>query len=305
VASKTKKGYTPDESGVAFRGTEHAGEVTGFRAQLLNEISAEQAAELGDDWLVQQKFDGERRWLSVEDGHSVFANRDGLATGVQEPVAAAWEALTNTSLSFSADGEDMGDYVVIFDVTRHPGLVSGTFQERAELLLEIQETIKGLGLEDHLKVEIPVPAQDFFKGRDKTLLEAGAEGYVLRHKNSVYTPGKPSSGGEALKVKFWDDVSCRVAQGRDGKSSVGLELLDENGTWISVGNVTVPQGKKPEIGAIIDVKYLYAYKNGSIYQPTFKGVRTDIPESDCRMDRLKYKVEAAPRAETDDPGIMP
>ena len=43
--------------------------------------------------------------------------------------------------------------------------------------------------------------------------------------------------------------------------------------------------------AIIEVRYLYAYKGGSLYQPTFLDVRTDIDEQECLLSQLKYKKE--------------
>lgn len=291
VLAKTKKGYTPDESGVAFSGTENQGDVTGFRPQLLNEISAEDARNLGDDWLVQQKHDGERRGLIHDGTTAVFSNRRGLSTAVQAPVAEAWDRLVEITGPMILDAEDMGDHVVIFDVVDHFMISNGTFRERASILANLAKTISANGLSGTLHVDVPTPASEFFATHADVLESSGAEGYVLRHADSVYEPGKPSSGGQALKVKFWADMTCRVCEGRANKNSVGIELLDENGAWTQVGNVTVPEGKKPNIGDLIDVKYLYAYEGGSLFQPSFKGVRTDIDPEECRIDRLKFKIE--------------
>jgi bifunctional non-homologous end joining protein LigD len=95
------------------------------------------------------------------------------------------------------------------------------------------------------------------------------------------------------KYKFLADASCRVKEGRPGKRSVGLELLDENGQWVSVGNVTIgsPKIPLPLPGQVIDVIYLYAHRGGALYQPIFNGVRDDINENDCAMSQLKYKAE--------------
>lgn len=305
VSDKMKKGYTPEESGIVFAGTKRAGEVTGFRPQLLNEIDHEKAAELGDDWLVQEKHDGERRGLIWDDGSARYANRRGLEVGVQVPIDEAFRRLGEiVGGPLVLDAEDMGDHVQIFDVVEHFMLDNGTFRERAAVLENIHKTIVNNGLMPALQVDIPTPAPHFFAIQVDGLHDGGAEGYVLRHVDSLYEPGRPSSGGEALKVKFWADASARVAAGRDGKRSVGLEMLDEDGNWTRVGNVTIPADREvPEIGAIVDVKYLYAYEGGSLFQPTFKGVRTDIPEEECRIDRLKFKWKDAPNvAENDSEG---
>ncbi|WP_027234105.1 hypothetical protein [Leisingera caerulea] len=294
VKSKIKGGYTEHEDGVSFSSSEFAGEKTDFQAQLSNEISLEDALELGDEWLVQEKHDGERRGASCDAGSAVYSNRSGIAVGVQSPIDDAFKAL-HEALGFpiAVDAEDLGSKLVIFDIKRHPDLPpQATFSQRAALLESLKEQIAAAGLDEMLQVEIPVPAREFFAMHLPELQERKAEGFILRHRDSLDTPGKPSSGGQVLKVKFWKDVTCRVGDSRPGKRSVGLELLDDDSNWTAVGNVTIPANAGiPPKGSLIDVKYLYAFKGGAIYQPTYKGLRTDIPESDCRMDRLSYKPE--------------
>ena len=43
--------------------------------------------------------------------------------------------------------------------------------------------------------------------------------------------------------------------------------------------------------SIVEIRYLYAYPNGSLYQPTLLGVRDDIGIEDCSVKQLKYKAE--------------
>ena len=50
--------------------------------------------------------------------------------------------------------------------------------------------------------------------------------------------------------------------------------------------------KVPAVDSIIEVRYLYAYKGGNLYQPTYLGVRDDISFEDCPISQLKYKKEA-------------
>lgn len=301
VAEKVAKGYTEAETGIAFSSAALAGQVTGFQPQLLNEIDPEAARALGSDWLVQEKHDGERRGLLADETGVRFANRRGLEVGVQTPIANAFGRLHEIVGTMVLDSEDMGSHVVIFDVQRHFMIQNGTFRERAAILHHLQKTILDAGLGEALIVDVPVPADVFFANQESALREGGAEGYVLRHADSLYTAGRPASGGSALKVKYWADATCRVTEGRDGKRSVGLELLDADGAWTAVGNVTVPPSVDiPAPGSLVDVKYLYAYPGGSLFQPAFKGLRSDIPESDCRIDRLKIKGEG-PRVEEDSP----
>ncbi|WP_411839597.1 WGR domain-containing protein [Paracoccus sp. ME4] len=290
VASKVKGGYTDQESGVAFSSAMNADTPTGWVPQLLNEISPAEAAALGDDWLFQEKHDGERRGLIFDEGRIVFANRKGLETGIQQPIADAFTRLTEVvGGRLILDAEDMGDHVVIFDVPAHFMIQEGTFRERASILAHLEKTITNLGLGGQLRVDVPVPASEFFAGGEALLREGNAEGFVARKADSLYTVGRPASGGNALKVKYWADITCRVAAGRIGKSSVAIELLDEAGDWTPVGNVTINGAPMPEVGSLIDVKYLYAYKGGSLFQPTYLRPRTDLDASECRIDRLKMK----------------
>jgi bifunctional non-homologous end joining protein LigD len=98
-----------------------------------------------------------------------------------------------------------------------------------------------------------------------------------------------------VKLKFWEDVTCRVTAGRDGNRSVGLELL-ENEAWIPVGNVTIPANAEiPSPGSLVDIRYLYAYPGGSLFQPTYLRPRTDVAPEECHTGRLKYKNASAPR----------
>jgi len=304
VGAKIKGGYTEQESGVAFSSAALAGQVTGFRPQLFNEITEEEALALGPDWLVQEKHDGERRGAMFEDGVATYANRRGLAVGVQSPIDAAFRRLADVVGPLTLDAEDMGDHVVIFDVTRHFMIgAEARFRERAAVLAHLDKTIQNIGLFEQLRVDVPIPLPEFIaQGANGSFRRAGAEGFVLRHADSVYTPGRPSSGGEALKVKFWAEATCRVTPGRDGKASIGLELQDGvEGPWVPVGNVTVPPNQTmPAPGALVEVRYLYAEPGGALFQPLLKGVRSDITEEAAQLIQLKYRGQGGPGAEGPD-----
>ncbi len=46
------------------------------------------------------------------------------------------------------------------------------------------------------------------------------------------------------------------------------------------------------MNSVIEVRYLYAYQGGSLYQPTYIGVRDDMRVEDCVISQLKYKKDA-------------
>ena len=306
VGAKVKKGYTPDETGAAFRGTENAGRVTPYKAQLANP-APDDLSELGplSDYLVQAKHDGEHRGIILKDGKATFANRRGLEVGVHEDIAYAAERL-----AVAAEGdcilaaEDMGDHIVVFDVVEYPSLgADDPFERRADILHGLAIWSKNNAfLSETFFVDVPVEAETFFaEGRDAVMREAGAEGYILRHRGGCHTPGRPAQGGSLLKRKFVEDCTVRVAEGRSGRRSVGMELRNGAGDWMPVGNVTIPASQDmPAPGSLIDVRYLYAYRDGALYQPVYRGPRTDVLEEECRIDRLKFNEPAARPGTTGD-----
>lgn len=118
----------------------------------------------------------------------------------------------------------------------------------------------------------------------------GKEGIVFKDLRAKYTPGRPASGGTQLKFKFCETATCIVSTVSSTKRSVSLVLIDDHGMDILVGNATIyPNFDMPKPGDLVEIKYLYAYKGGSIYQPVYLGVRTDIDRAECVLSQLKYK----------------
>jgi bifunctional non-homologous end joining protein LigD len=115
------------------------------------------------------------------------------------------------------------------------------------------------------------------------------EGVVFKRLDAPYTPGRPNSGGNQLKHKFYATLSAVVAQIND-KRSVELRLLNGQG-WISVGNVTIPPNfKVPAVGEVVEIRYLYAFReSNALYQPVHLGPRKDVEQHECVLSQLKYK----------------
>jgi bifunctional non-homologous end joining protein LigD len=121
-----------------------------------------------------------------------------------------------------------------------------------------------------------------------------AEGAVFKLASAPYAAGRPSSGGPALKFKFTTTGSFIVAKHNECRS-VALKLFRAKE---SCGNVTIPPNQPiPPVGAVVEVRYLYAFRGGSVYQPVYIGERDDIDASACVADQLKFK-----REESDDDG---
>lgn len=121
-----------------------------------------------------------------------------------------------------------------------------------------------------------------------TLKQQQAEGVVFKLMNAPYTAGRPNSGGSQLKHKFVATLSAVVAKVNQQRS-VALRLLNHEG-WQSVGNVTIPPNQQvPTVGAVVEVRYLYGYPDGSLYQPVYLGERSDVDATECVVSQLKFK----------------
>lgn len=77
------------------------------------------------------------------------------------------------------------------------------------------------------------------------------------------------------------------------KASVSIGVF-ENNQIVNVGNCTIRDSTfKLREGDIIDVRYLYAFRGGALFQPRMTRKRSDIPQSSCTIQQLKFKNTAA------------
>ena len=117
----------------------------------------------------------------------------------------------------------------------------------------------------------------------------------LTHPKQSPNKDRPNSGGPQLKFKFVETASFIVTSHND-KRRVTLGLYGtgkESQNLQPAGNVNIPPNQDiPQIGSVVEVRYLYAFReSGSIYQPFYLGLRDDIPADECTVDQLKYKAE--------------
>ena len=251
---------------------------------LLNAIPESEATDLlsDNDWVAQQKFDGTRLVLrSTTAGFKGF-NRKGALTTVPDSVAQAIKGIDCT-----LDGELIGNVYYTFDCLR----LGLDFCATATPLIARLTAMRSLSFntDSIVVVNCAVCTADKVRLWDK-LKADNAEGIVFKGRNAPYTYGRPSSGGLYLKHKFYKTCSCVVTK-INQQRSVGVSL--DRGTELEpVGNVTIPPNfNVPSLNDIVEVRYLYAFLGGSLYQPTYLGCRTDIALEDCTMEQLVYKKE--------------
>lgn len=286
VKSKQAKGYAVSLGTEApnFSVSDNAGEAStiGTLPQLLNPIEESELKELiwDDEWAMQEKKDGKRIMVKIEDGVVEGSNRRGLVVSLPDAVVNSLKNLPSCKL----DGELVGEIYYVFDMLKCQGKYDCyRFGDRHMALVLLLEKKLGPNAKIVPSYHGGVKKEEMFE----KFKAANAEGVVFKKLDSSYEPGRPNSGGSQLKYKFYDTCSAIVTK-INQQRSVGLSMHD--GT--EIGNVTIlPNFDVPRIGDIVEVRYLYYNKGGALYQPCYLGARDDMSPEDCSMDQLKEKGE--------------
>jgi ATP-dependent DNA ligase len=292
VREKTKGGYTRGESGAAYVGTEDEARVSGILPQLLNPIHDSELERYitDDEWVAQEKHNGHRRLVRTNEDKSVGINKKGLTTGLPAEIAQALTAAAQNKL-LTVDAELMkGGSLHVFDLLDIEGADQRqrTFQQRLTALAILESRLQAAGA---TCVRVTYTARTTQEKRElvERLRELNREGVVFRRRSSLYVAGRPSRGGDAIKFQFRKQATVIVASHHPTKSSIGVELLSSEGKRVKVGNITVPSNEAmPPIGALVEVKYLFIHEGGSLNQPEFLYVRTDVELCECTLAQLVY-----------------
>lgn len=284
--------FAPEQSGAGITvsaPTNAQGD--GPQVQLANPVDEEQAKDLLADraWGMQEKFNGRRMTVVVQAGRAQSYNRNGQPTdcrAVEQQAAVLPDCIL--------DGELLGREFRVFDMANEP---ERPFKARwKEVLARTQELALMFPGGERLVFAARLWVDPALK-RDalETLRAANAEGVVFRKLDAPYTAGRPNSGGDLLKHKFWASATVEVLK-VNTQRSVQVGLYIDHALRKMCGNVTIPVGTDlPKPGQLIEVRYLYATAGGQLYQPTYLGVRTDKPRPDAES-QLKYQPKAEEEA---------
>jgi bifunctional non-homologous end joining protein LigD len=287
VKEKTSKGYTPSESGTTYQGTELAGLKSDFVPQLLNAIDEQELDRLirDDTWVAQEKMDGERRAVDSTKGVVTGMNRKGLVVPLPQPIV---DEILSLGSDLRIDNEIIGDVLYSFDihVSNGKNVRNVGWLDRMEL---VQKTLANCKFIKAVPVAIGTEAKRALVAKVKS---SKGEGVVFKRIDALVKEGRPNSGGTWLKFKFTERSTVQVTSISATKRSVAVHVFDENGNQVNVGNVTIlPNFEIPNVSDLVDVEYLYAYLGGSLFQPIYRGKRTDLDVSACKISQLKYKPE--------------
>lgn len=287
VREKKAKGYTEGADGTPYLSTAQEDRVSGILPQLLNPIEESEVDRYLDDpeWCLQEKFDGKRLLLKKDGNQITGINRKGLVIGI--PANIRDQALS-IATDFVMDGECIGDVYYVFDLLELHGanIRPLPYFQRLEQLSKLVQPL----VLDCIKVVTTAYEPEQKHGFFEVLKQDNREGIVFKKLDALYSVGRPASGGSQLKHKFYATASFVVAGTNKSKRSVRLVLFDDV-YQKEAGNVTIPPNHPiPTIGDVVEVRYLYAFReSGCVYQPVFLGRRDDVMPSDCTTKQLKFR----------------
>jgi bifunctional non-homologous end joining protein LigD len=296
IASKLAKGYqyssAPAGETKPYQQTGDEGLDSGIRCQLLNAVDESELSRLltNSTHCLQEKHDGRRLMVRKQGDTITGINRRGLVVAIPDVIR---EAVEHIPFDVLIDGEAVGDTFQTFDLLE----VKGTCMRKRRYIDRFASLMMVIppGLDALRWVSTTVSPNDKLEIYEE-LRATNREGVVFKDMDAAYSPGRPNSGGPQLKFKFVESASF-VVTGINAKRSVTLGLY-EGDRLVPAGNVTIPPNYRiPEVGEVCETRYLYAYReSGSIYQPVYLGVRTDIPTTECVVEQIKFKCEPAAAA---------
>ena len=187
-------------------------------------------------------------------------------------MTATMEAPQSTSLYYREGSSDK-EYHVRLEAKGDGFVVNTAFGRR------------GSTLSTGTKTSAPVSYDTALHLFERLVQEKQAKGYTAGANDTPYQPSANASQVSGLLPELLNAVVAQV----NAQRSVGLALLNHEG-WQPVGNVTIPPNHKvPKVGAVVEVRYLYAHRDGSLYQPVYLGERSDVTVEECVCSQLKFK----------------
>lgn len=255
----------------------------------ITEVEAKMYAKRSDRYKCQRKRDGERRMVVFQEDHAYGINKNGDAIQLEGRFRGELERFCRQAgvTSLVADGEEEAEEIWLWDILEfNADLRVMPYRNRHEIL-------------SHFIGSLPVSLSEVirlvdFESFESLLAQRSTiEGLCVKDLNASFRPGR---SGQHFKLKFEQSASVIVGPKlkKDDHRSVATYLYD-HGKLRYVGNVGVPDKYAlPEMDQIIEVRYLYAYRGGSLYQPKYFGVvRKDVARTECNTQQLKFKQEAA------------
>lgn len=236
-----------------------------------------------ENMVAQQKVDGDRVMVVVQDGQVRTLNREGRLRANRTPrkVLRQFEKLPG---SWVFDGELL-DELWLFDLPRANDVVTAGHGYRFRL--DVLERFFATWQPDPVVRLLPTARTAWAKASlvDR-VLGVGAEGVVFRGLDSPYIPGKRSR--QMLKAKAVKTIDCVVTGvAVEGRNNCHVSVF-EGGHLVEVGSCAMLGKPAVVVGDVVEVKYLYADTGRRLVQPAFLKVRHDKAAIECTIDQLVF-----------------
>lgn len=241
-----------------------------------------------DGWYAQQKLDGVRLLVHIEDGKPFGINRKGDVTLIHPDIEKAFQFFTGT---WVFDGEVVGATYWVFDLLvaldhitpEHPLSFRREVLEQLWPRLNLPATVQLVPNETTTVQKLELA---------KRLRQRNAEGLILKKADAPYQQGKRSR--DQLKWKFTETIDCFILETwREGKESIAVGVIDQDTSEIvNIGSVkmTAINLGDAERGDVVEIRYLYAQDPSAprLYQPVFVRKRDDKAMKECLLNQLKF-----------------
>lgn len=215
---------------------------------------------------VSEKLDGVRgRWdgttLWSRGGHVIAApgwfTEDWPAVTMDGELwigRESFEEVSGIVRSSRADNKDWKRiHFMVFDLPEHPG----TFDQRLQAMNSLLEDAKVPWLQ--AVEQVRVESAEVLDARLAKIVDAGGEGLMLHHRESLYRSGRSE---RLLKYKPYQDAEARVVGYTEGKGKyagmVGaLEVVNQKGQRFRLGSglSDAQRADPPPLGTLVTYRY--------------------------------------------------
>lgn len=302
VREKLAKGYVPYGDEVSYTRAEGEPKASGILPQLPIALDEGDVGAMitNESWWMQQKHDGENRLLLIRNGIVRGVNRKGQFIDVP----TEWKTYLGVLPDCLLAGESCGPVFYAFDLLEHDqtDLRTRGFRDRYFALkrligttfnwfdgCELEKLESRKETEKRLRIVEAYQVGESKRSVFDRIKIEGGEGVVFKNVHEPFEIGKSWA---IRKFKFVESATCIVLT-VNAQRSVQVGCMDGDGTMVNLGNVTIPANHSvPSVGELVEVRYLYRFEYGSLEQPVYLGVRTDLEVSDAvisQITRIKLK----------------